>query len=395
MSDPPGGAAGFREEAERLARNAVDVLPKGALAEQLSRGRPLQVKLGIDPTAPDIHLGHTVVLRKLREFQDAGHAVVLIIGDFTARVGDPSGRSAQRPVLSPEEIDANARTFQEQAFKVLDPLQTRVRFNSEWLRMDPEDLLGLLARTTIARLLEREDFRRRMEQEAPISALELLYPLLQGYDSVAIEADVEIGGTDQKFNLLFGRDVQSAYGVEPQSIMTMPILPGTDGAQRMSKSVGNYIGVTDAPEEMFGKVMSLPDETMPIYYRLVLGLEPDPDLVPNQAKRALARGIVERFHDAGAGRAAEEHFDRLFVRHEAPEEIEEAELTGGGEVHLPALLADQFGISRSEGRRLIAQGAVKLDGDVVPAEPLDVPASELDGRVIQVGKRRYKRFRVA
>ncbi len=395
MSDPPGGAAGFREEAERLARNAVDVLPKGELAEQLSRGSPLQVKLGIDPTAPDIHLGHTVVLRKLREFQDAGHAVVLIIGDFTARVGDPSGRSAQRPVLSPEEIDANARTFQEQAFKVLDPLQTRVRFNSEWLRMDPEDLLGLLARTTIARLLEREDFRRRMEQKAPISALELLYPLLQGYDSVAIEADVEIGGTDQKFNLLFGRDVQSAYGVEPQSIMTMPILPGTDGAQRMSKSVGNYIGVTDAPEEMFGKVMSLPDETMPIYYRLILGLEPDPDLVPNQAKRALARGIVERFHDAGAGRAAEEHFDRLFVRHEAPEEIEEAELTGGGEVHLPALLADQFGISRSEGRRLIAQGAVRLDGDVVPAEPLDVPASELDGRVIQVGKRRYKRFRVA
>ncbi len=371
------------------------MLPEGALAEQLATGRPLRIKLGIDPTAPDIHLGHTVVLGKLGEFQEAGHTVVLIIGDFTARVGDPSGRSAQRPVLSAEQIDANARTFQEQAFKVLDPERTEVRFNSEWLRMEPEEMLGLLARTTVARLLEREDFRSRMEREAPISALELLYPLLQGYDSVAIEADVEVGGTDQKFNLLFGRDVQAAYGVAPQSIITMPILPGTDGVQRMSKSVGNYVGVTDPPEEMFGKVMSVPDEVMPYYFRLVLGLEPDPGLEPSQAKRALARRIVERFHGEAMAGAAEEHFDRLFVRHQAPEEIEEAEIAAGGEVHLPALLATHFEISRSEGRRLIAQGGVKIDGEVVPADRLEIPASELDGRVIQVGKRRHKRLRAA
>ena len=395
MNDPSGGSGRHGEDAGRLIRNAVDVLPEGALSEQLEAGRPLRVKLGIDPTAPDIHLGHTVVLGKLREFQEAGHTVVLIIGDFTARVGDPSGRSAQRPVLSPEEIDANARTFQEQAFKVLDPQRTEVRFNSEWLRMEPEELLGLLATTTIARLLEREDFRTRMEREAPISALELLYPLLQGYDSVAIESDVEIGGTDQKFNLLFGRDVQASYGVAPQSIITMPILPGTDGLRRMSKSAGNYIGVTDPPEEMFGKVMSVPDEVMPHYFRLVLRLEPEPGREPNQAKRGLARAIVERFHGEPAAADAEEHFDRLFVRHQAPEEIEEAEITAGEEVHVPALLATHFGISRSEGRRLIAQGGVRIDGKTVAPERLEIPAAELDGRVIQVGKRRYKRLRVA
>jgi tyrosyl-tRNA synthetase len=394
MSDPSGVARGAREEARRLTRNAVDVLPEGALAEQLSRGRELRVKLGIDPTAPDIHIGHTVVLGKLREFQDAGHTVVLIIGDFTARVGDPSGRSAQRPVLSPGEIDANARTFQEQAFKVLDPERTEVRFNSEWLRMAPEELLGLLATTTVARLLEREDFRRRMEQEAPISALELLYPLLQGYDSVAIAADVEIGGTDQKFNLLFGRDVQGSYGVEPQSILTMPILPGTDGVQRMSKSARNYVGVTDPPEEMFGKVMSVPDEAMDSYYRLVLGSEPDRGLEPSRAKRALARGIVERFHGAAAAAAAEDHFDRVFVRHEAPDEVEEAVIEASGELHLPALLAEHFGISRSEGRRLIAQGGVRVDGQTVAPERLEIPATELNAKVVQVGKRRFKRFRV-
>jgi tyrosyl-tRNA synthetase len=236
-----------------LTRNAVHVLPEGRLAEQLASGRPLRVKLGIDPTTADIHLGHTVVLQKLREFQDAGHNVVLIVGDFTARVGDPSGRSTQRPVPSPEEIAANAKTYQEQAFKVLDRERTEVRFNSEWLRMEPEKLLGLLATTTVARLLEREDFQKRMAAGAPIAALELLYPLLQGYDSVAVEADIEIGGTDQKFNLLFGRDVQAAYGQQPQSILTMPILVGIDGEQKMSKSLGNYVGVTDPPEEMFGR----------------------------------------------------------------------------------------------------------------------------------------------
>ena len=383
-----------REQAARLARNAVDALPEGRLAGQLSEGRPLRVKFGIDPTAPDIHLGHTVPLGKLREFQDEGHTVVLIIGDFTARVGDPSGRSAQRPVLGSEEIDANARTFQEQAFKVLDPERTEVRFNSEWLRMGAEELFGLMARATVARLLERDDFQKRMREEAPISLLEMLYPLLQGYDSVAVDADVEVGGTDQKFNLLFGRDVQSALGKEPQSILTMPILTGIDGSRRMSKSLGNYVGVTDPPEEMFGKVMRIPDELMPAYYDLVLRRPMPEGAPPNEAKRALAAGIVERFHDPEAGARAEQHFDRLFVRHEAPEELEELTLAPNGDVHLPAVLADGFGLSRSEARRLLAQGGVRLDGEVVPGEPLDVDPASLDGRVLQVGKRRHKRVRL-
>jgi tyrosyl-tRNA synthetase len=381
-----------------LMRNAVDVLPAGMLEEQLAAGRPLRVKLGIDPTTPDIHLGHTVVLEKLREFQEAGHRVVLIVGDFTARVGDPSGRSAQRPLPTPEEIGANAATYQEQAFKVLDRDRTEVRFNSEWLRMAPEELLGLLAQTTVARLIERDDFQKRLAAGAPIAALELLYPLLQGYDSVAVEADVELGGTDQKFNLLFGRDVQAAYGQKPQSILTMPILVGTDGVQKMSKSLGNYIGVTDEPEEMFGKTMRVPDTAMPGYYRLVLGAEPPQGMAPNEAKRALARGIVERFHDAAAARVAEEHFNRLFVERQAPDEVEEVELgpylgNGGETVHMPRLMGDLFEMSSSEARRLIEQGGVKLDGEALPAGSLDMPQAALDGRVLQVGKRRFRRLR--
>ncbi len=380
-----------------LARNAVDVLPEGRLREQLSGDRPLRVKLGIDPTTADIHLGHTVVLEKLREFQLAGHTVVLIIGDFTARVGDPSGRSAQRPVPSAEEIEANAATYQEQAFKLLDRERTEVRFNSEWLRMEPEALLGLLAQTTVARLLERDDFQKRMAAGAPIAAVELLYPLLQGYDSVAVEADVELGGTDQKFNLLFGRDVQANHGQPPQSILTMPILVGIDGVQKMSKSLGNYVGVTDAPEEAFGKLMRVPDEAMPEYFRLLLG-EEVPAGPPNEAKRQLGRRIVERFHGAAAARAAEEHFDRLFVRHEAPDDVEEAEIAAflgddDGQVHMPSLLRGLFEISGSEARRLIEQGGVKLDGEPVPAGTLDLPSAELDGRVIQIGKRRFRRLR--
>jgi len=381
-----------------LTRNAVDVLPAGMLSEQLAAGRPLRVKLGIDPTTPDIHLGHTVVLEKLREFQREGHQVVLIVGDFTARVGDPSGRSAQRPLPSAEEIEANAATYQEQAFKVLDRERTEVRFNSEWLRMAPEELLGLLAQTTVARLIERDDFQKRLAGGAPIAALELLYPLLQGYDSVAVEADVELGGTDQKFNLLFGRDIQSAYGQKPQSIITMPILVGTDGVQKMSKSLGNYIGVTDAPEEMFGKVMRVPDEAMPDYNRLVLGTEPAAG-PPNEAKRALARGIVERFHDAAAATAAEEHFNRLFVERQAPDEVEELELgpyvgDNGDQIHLPLLMAGAFGISSSEARRLIKQGGAKLDGETIPSDTLDLAPEALDGRVLQAGKRRFRRLRV-
>jgi tyrosyl-tRNA synthetase len=380
-----------------LTRNAVDVLPQGRLEEQLAQGRPLRVKLGIDPTTADIHLGHTVVLEKLAEFQRQGHQVVLIIGDFTAQVGDPSGRSATRPVPTTAEIEANAATYQEQAFKLLDRERTEVRRNSEWLRMAPEALLGLLAQTTVARLLERDDFQKRMAAAQPIAALELLYPLLQGYDSVAVEADVELGGTDQKFNLLFGRDVQTAYGQAPQSIMTLPILVGTDGERKMSKSLGNYVGVTDPPEEMFGRLMSIPDEAMDEYYRLLLGVE-RPQGPPNEAKRELGRRIVDRFHGEGAGDGAEEHFNRVFVEHSVPAEMPDVDLgpyrvDGDGVVHLPRLIAGAFGLSSSEGRRLIQQGGVKLDGEPVAAEPLDVEIGSLDGRVLQVGKRRFCRLR--
>ncbi len=375
-----------------LSANSVEALPVGELAVQLDRGKPLRVKLGIDPTAPDIHLGHTVVLNKLRQFQDDGHQVVLIIGDYTARVGDPSGRSDQRPMLAPEEIDANARTFQEQAFKILDRDRTEVRFNSEWLRMEPEELLGLLARATVARLLERDDFQKRMLAEEPISALELLYPLLQGYDSVAVRSDVELGGTDQKFNLLFGRYIQAAYDCPRQSVMTMPILPGIDGVRRMSKSLGNYIGVTDDPEEMFGKVMRIPDGNIQEYQALLLGGESWPDEPPNLAKRRLASSLVDRFHGKGSGAEAEAAFNRVFVDHEAPEEIDLYVLEGTAAVHLPAVLADAFGVSRSEARRVVAQGGVRRDGEVLPPEKLDYPVAELNGCVIQMGKRRFRRF---
>jgi len=379
-----------------LTRNAVDVLPEGRLTEQLGGGRPLRVKLGIDPTTADIHLGHTVVLEKLREFQAAGHQVVLIIGDFTARVGDPSGRSSTRPLPAPEEIEANAATYQEQAFKLLDRERTEVRYNSEWLRMEPEALLGLLAQTTVARLLERDDFQKRLGAGQPIAALELLYPLLQGYDSVAVQADLELGGTDQKFNLLFGRDIQGAYGQPPQSILTMPILVGTDGVQKMSKSLGNYVGVTDPPQEMFGKLMSIPDAAMAEYYRLLLGAaEPQDD--PNAAKRELGRRLVDRFHGEGAGVGAEEHFNRVIRDKGVPEDVPEVALAdyldeGNGDVHLPRLLAGAFGLSSSEGRRLIQQGGVKLDGDPVPGSALDLAASGLQGKVLQVGKRRFARL---
>jgi tyrosyl-tRNA synthetase len=376
-----------------LTRNAVDVLPAGRLAEQLAAAKPLRVKLGIDPTTADIHLGHTVVLEKLAEFQRDGHQVVLIIGDFTAQVGDPSGRSATRPVPTATEIEANAATYQEQAFKILDREKTEVRHNSEWLRMEPEALLGLLAQTTVARLLERDDFQKRMAAEQPIAALELLYPLLQGYDSVAVEADLELGGTDQRFNLLFGRDVQSAYGQAPQSIMTLPILVGTDGARKMSKSLGNYVGVTDPPEEMFGKLMSIPDEAMAEYYRLLLGGEP-PQGPPNEAKRELGRRIADRFHGEGAGAAAEEHFNRVFVQRGVPDEIREWDIdpyagSEPGIILLPKLIGQGFELSSSEARRLIQQGGVKLDGETVSSGILELPREALAGKVLQVGKRRF------
>ena len=387
MTEPEASDARF------LLRNAVDALPEGALERQLKEGRPLRVKLGIDPTAPDIHLGHTVVLRKLREFQDRGHTVILIIGDYTGRVGDPSGRSATRPQLAPEEIDRNGETYRQQALRVLDPERTVVRRNGEWLDMPAEDLFRLARTSTVAQILERDDFAKRYAAGDPISVLELLYPLLQGYDSVAIEADVELGGTDQKFNLLLGRDVQQAYGVKSQSILTMPILPGIDGVQRMSKSLGNYVGITDPPEEIFGKLMRIPDEVMPVYYDLLLDRPLDPDRPAVESKRALAREIAARYHGEEAARRAEEHFDRLHVERSLPDEVEEAELPADDPVHLPALLRDHFGVSGSEARRLLSQGGVRLDGEALNGGELDIPAERLDGVVVQLGKRRFKRFR--
>jgi len=380
------------EDARFLLRNAVDALPEGALETQLGEGRPLRVKLGIDPTAPDIHLGHTVVLRKLREFQDLGHTVVLIIGDYTARVGDPSGRSSSRPQLDSAQIDANAETFQRQAFSVLDPERTEVRHNGEWLEMAMEDLYALARTATVAQLLERDDFARRSADRQPISILELLYPLLQGYDSVMVRSDVELGGTDQKFNLLLGRAIQQAYGVPPQSILTLPILPGTDGERRMSKTLDNYVGVTEPPEEVFGKLMRVPDSAMSVYYDLLLDGMPDEGRPPVELKRAMARGLTARFHGAEAAEAAESHFDRLHVQHEAPEEVEDLALPAGdGEVHLPALMGEAFGLSRSEARRLLEQGGVRLDGEPLVGE-LDVPSERLEGALLQVGKRRFRRL---
>jgi tyrosyl-tRNA synthetase len=389
MTDSPGEAARF------LTRNAVDALPEGQLERQLAQGRPLRVKLGVDPTTPDIHLGHTVVLRKLREFQDFGHQVVLIIGDYTARVGDPSGRSSIRPSVDPAEIDRNAETYEQQAFKVLDRSRTEVRHNGEWLDMPMEDLFRLARTSTVAQLLERDDFAKRYAAGEPISILELLYPLMQGYDSVMVRSDVELGATDQKFNVLVAREIQKAYGVEPQSILTLPVLPGIDGIQKMSKSLGNYVGVADPPEEVYGKLMRVPDEVLPVYYSLLLDTPLDPSLAARDAKRAMARELTARLHGEAAADAAEERFDRVHIRRELPEQIDDFSFGANGEeaVHLPALLADAFGISRSEGRRMLAQEGVKLDGEVLDDTALDVPPERLDGAVLQLGRRRFKRLR--
>jgi tyrosyl-tRNA synthetase len=396
-------------EASRLAANAVDSLPDGALAKKLeeaaSDGRQLRVKLGIDPTAPDIHLGHAVVLGKLREFQEAGHLVVLIIGDYTARVGDPSGRSNLRPMLSGEQIDANAETFQEQAVKILDqdPRRLEVRHNGEWLDMPMVDLLGLVRTTTAAQILEREDFATRWAAGEPISILELLYPLLQGYDSVAIDADVELGGTDQKFNLLLGRDIQRHYGKPQQAVMTMPILVGTDGTRKMSKSLGNQIGITDTPTEMYGKTMAIPDEAMEEYYRLLIdprssGVGGDRgDLQGSSArdaKRRLARELVAWLHGEEEAAAAAKEFERVFSAHELPSDIEDAPLPADAEtVHLPALIAEQFGGSRSEARRLLEQGGVWLGEEQLGAGDQELSVARADGQVLRVGRRRYRRLR--
>ncbi|MBM3633953.1 MAG: tyrosine--tRNA ligase [Actinobacteria bacterium] len=376
-----------------LLARAVDVQPPGDLVDRLAQGAPLRVKLGVDPTAPDIHLGHAVVLGKLREFQDAGHTAVLVIGDWTARVGDPSGRSSTRPMLSAEEIDANAETYQEQAFRILDPDRTEVRRNGEWFAdMGLEPLFRLASTTTVNQLLRRRDFAERMGDDRPVSVLELIYPLMQAYDSVMLRSDVEIGGTDQLFNLMLGREVQQAYGERPQMAMTLPILPGTDGVRRMSKSTGNYIGVTEAPEEQFGKVMSIPDAHMPEFYELLFPAEPGPFGHPSEDKRRLGRMVAERFHGAGAGETAEAHFDRLFKDRRAPDDLREV-VVAAGTVHMPALLVDHLGVaSRSEARRMLQQGGVSADGELVA--DIDVDAASLDGRVVRAGKKRFARIRV-
>ncbi|MCB0881978.1 MAG: tyrosine--tRNA ligase [Thermoleophilia bacterium] len=386
--------AGAIQEAERLAARSINCEPPGALARKLAEGRPLRVKLGVDPTAPDIHLGHTVVLQKMREFQDAGHTAVLIIGDWTARVGDPSGCSSTRPMLSGEEIDANAETFRRQAFHVLDEARTEVRNNGEWFAgMGLAEVVSLASRATVNQLLRRNDFATRMAEDRPLSVLELLYPLMQGYDSVMVEADVELGGTDQLFNLMLGREVQARYGVPTQVCLTMPLLVGTDGVQKMSKSLGNYIAVSDPPQEQFGKAMSISDETMPEYFRLLFPAEPGPDGHPAEAKRRLGRLIADRFHGPGAGEAAERHFNIVTRDRGAPEEIPLVVLAPGDPVHLPAVLVDHLGVaSRSEARRLIQQGAVSLDGEAV--READVARARLDGAVLKAGKRRFARLRV-
>jgi tyrosyl-tRNA synthetase len=376
-----------------LTRNAVHVAPEGGLEAKLALGRPLRVKLGIDVTSPDIHIGRAIPLQRMRAFQDEGHIGVLIVGDYTTRIGDPSGRSAERPILSDEEIDANARTYVDQAQTILDPKRTEVRYNGEWLaKLSYADVVRLARTMTVARILERDDFAQRYAAQEPISISELLYPLMQAYDSVAIEADIELGGTDQLYNLLAGREVMQHYGLEPQVVLTTPLLVSWDG-QKMSSSVGNNIPLTMAPEEQFGRTMRISDDQLPQWYELVMDAEV-PEREPLEAKLELARFIVRRSHGQEAAQAAEAHFTRVVREGEAPEDVAEAVLPGDGTVHLPALLVEHLAIgSTSEARRLIAQGAVKVNGEVV--SDLDLPRDALDGALVQAGKRRFMRFRAA
>lgn len=394
------------EQLHIIQSGTAQIVPESALLEKLKKGKSLNVKLGVDPTAPDIHLGHAVPLRKLRAFQDLGHRVTLIIGDGTALIGDPSGRNSTRPQLTSEQVKANAQTYVDQAFKILDPEKTTLEYNSKWLlSLDMEGLLALASNFTVARILERDDFHNRYTSNQPISLHEFLYPIMQAYDSVVIDADVEIGGTDQLFNLLAGRELMEKKGMEPQVCLTLPLLEGTDGVQKMSKSYGNYIGLTDEPADMFGKVMSIPDELMVKYYRLAStcsvdevdeierGLAAD-ELHPNKVKRALARNIVAAYYDEAAAEAAEGQFDRVFKQHEMPDDIPEyeADLTPNDEglVYLAKLLADTgLAASAGEARRLIDGGGVKVNGEPVAAKSYNVAPDMLAGAVLQVGKRKF------
>jgi tyrosyl-tRNA synthetase len=396
------------QQSRVISSGIADLVPAPDMARKLLKGTPLRIKLGVDPTAPDLHLGHAVPLRKLRQFQDLGHSVVLIIGDFTALIGDPSGRNSTRPPLTAEQIDANAETYVEQAFKILDPEKTELRRNSDWLGpLGFADLLRLTSRFTIARILERDDFAKRYGSQQSISLHEFLYPVAQAYDSVAVEADVEIGGTDQLFNLLAGRELMEKLGMEPQVALTLPLLEGTDGVQKMSKSYGNYIGLTDAPGEMFGKVMSIPDELIVKYFRLCTPLDVDEvdaveaglvagDLHPNATKRRLAREIIALYHDMAAAEAAEAGFDRVFKQHAMPDEIPVVAVCLDDEVYLPGLMIE-LGLvgTTSDGRRMIDQGGVRIDGVVLEPRLYSYARVRVENRVLQVGKRRYVRPIVA
>ena len=374
-----------------LTRNTVHVLPEGELEKKLGLGRPLRVKFGIDVTAPDVTLGNGIPLQRMAAFERAGHVGVLIVGDYTTRIGDPSGRSRERPIIDPEEIDRNARRYFEHASTIIDPDRTELRFNSEWLaELDFAEILRLTRTTTVAQLLERDDFRTRFAANEPISVSELLYPLMQAYDSVAVEADIELGGTDQLFNLLTGREVMAAYGMEPQVALTVAYLDSWDGTG-MSASRGNYIGLKEPAEEQFGKTMRISDALLDQWFRLVLEQDGAPDVDPMEAKLALARSIVTRAHGEDAARAAEEHFTRVVREGRAPEQVADAVLPAGDPVHLPSVLADAFGLSTSDARRLITQGGVKLDGETV--SNLDVPRVTLQDALLQAGKRRFIRLR--
>lgn len=398
------------EEQLHIIKSGTDtVVPESLLLEKLKRGEELNIKLGVDPTAPDIHLGHAVPLRKLRQFQDLGHRVTLIIGDGTALIGDPSGRNSTRPQLTREQIAANAQTYVDQAFKILNPEKTTLCYNSEWiLDLDMEKLLKLLSNFTVARILERDDFHKRYTGGLPIALHEFLYPVMQAYDSVVIKADVEIGGSDQLFNLLAGRELMEKLGMEPQVALTLPLLEGTDGVQKMSKSYGNYIGLTDEPNDMFGKVMSIPDELMVKYYRLAStvsvseideierGLAAD-ELHPNKVKRSLARNIVAAYYDEDAASAAEADFDLKFKEHGFPEDAPtfEVDLTPNdeGKVYFAKLLVDAGTAQTvSEARRLIDGGAVKVNGETLAAKQYNVDPSFVEGAEVQVGKKKFVRF---
>lgn len=395
------------EEQLHIIASGVDsIVPKEDLLKKLKRGEPLNIKLGVDPTAPDIHIGHAVPLRKLRQFQDLGHRVTLIIGDGTALIGDPSGRNSTRPQLTREQVNANAQTYVDQAFKILDKEKTDLVHNADWiLDLKMEDILGLLSKFTVARILERDDFSNRYHSNQPISLHEFIYPVMQAYDSVVIKADVELGGRDQLFNLLAGRELMEKMGMEPQVALTLPLLEGTDGVQKMSKSYGNYIGLTDEPSDMFGKVMSIPDELMVKYFRLAStmpvdevdrieeGLKND-ELHPNKIKRQLARNIVAAYYDEQMAADAEGQFDQVFKNHEVPDDIPECsvDLTPNdeGKVYLAKLLAEaDLASGTGEARRLIDGGGVKINGETVPAKQYNVDPSALVGATLQVGKRKF------